>query len=883
MKITTFISDFTSSKVPKSPFGNKEFEFTTKDLNLEQTLEIMRNEFYLNRNYIINETSTMRRSKFHLREYLNDKLEFVIVDFDRVKTKYAQNMIINYFKENDYYVGVIPSRSHNGVDNFNLKAILKARGTNNRASILGVLREMNETLFPYCKIDLTSTNEGAYQAPSFSKGITLLQEGKYIPTYRLKDIERIHIELNLGETHNKVIDACIAEYSLRGFSISNINEERGLITFFHPSEVTPNGYFMFISNPFYMNHFNKDRSFNVFDSVKNDKDVKDYFEAVRRKERETELSGVGSSQKTKIINSRYIKVGNSETDFINEWLDSDGLFKLKSAMGTGKSNVIDKVIEESDRRGLKVLLVTNRISVAKDFQSKYDIKLYSDGKYEMGDDLIVQFDSLWRYSLKHFDVIILDEFVSIMLHSRNSMGEYGNLNKVKLMYAMRTKLCMVADAFLYGVEDNLIPTKPKYSLVNEYREKLKLYEYPDIGTIINNIRTTIESERKLGRKVTISCTTKSLAKAIETMCENDGFKTLVLSADTLEIEKSDIYEIFELETHDAWDVFIYTPTLTVGLSILNNVKFHFHIDESMTADVISSLQMTKRSRKAEEIHYFVKERKRYLETDVETLNNEVRDNIELYYKKSNSLLIEIDKYGDFVLSEVGRFMNEVEVIYNKLENDHKHSFQLLMKHQSNQLINFVAEEKHTVNINDVKKENKRLEIISMKETLRNLSDVEYDSDTMEEFSQRNHIVGNKQKMQKLMSEINKSLKDGTSKKILKEITEMEITKGFKYLTKLKRLKFYLSKNEADVKSLMSYIVSENTLDKSGQTYFKYVIQLKKSGIKLKNKITLNEIEKVNSKIGFGDFRAFLVKIGYVKRGGIHILNSEFLEFTKFLK
>lgn len=883
MKLTTFTSDFTSSKVPKSPFGDKTFEFVNHDVTIPEALELIRNEFILNRNYDFDGSLQLRRTKKDLAPYLNEKLEFVIIDFDNVKNKYSENMIVKYFEDNDYSIGIIPSRSYNGEDSFNLKGILKATGYNTKASIRAVLEEINETLFPYCKIDLTSMNEGALQAPSLSEGVIFHQEGSYVPNYKLKEEIKEHIDLDIADEHSEVIDACLHEYALRGFTVQEVNEERGLIQFSHPSENTPKGYFLFLNSPFYMNHFNKSKSFSIFDALKGKKAVQNFFEEIKRNERIAEFQGSGISEFTKKIKSRYISVEDIGDEFIDKWLDSEGLLKLKSAMGTGKSKVIEKVIEKGTTRRQKILLITNRISVAKDFKQKYGLKMYSDGDYEVGDDLIVQFDSLWRYSLKHFDIIILDEFVSIMLHSRNSMGDYGNLNRVKLMYAMRTKTCMIADAFLFGIEDGLIPTKPKYAIINDYREDLDMFEYPNIKSIVHKIREIALSERGERRKVSVSCTSKALAKAIESIIQSAGLKTMMLSADTLEEEKDDIYKVFEKDGHNAWNVLIYTPTLTVGVSILNNTDHHFHIDESMSADVISSIQMIRRSRKAKSIHYFIKERRRQLETNVENLNREVRNNIETYYKRNNSLLIDVDDYGDFRLSKVGEFINNVEVLYNKLENNHKHSFELLLDHQVNTEIVTVPNIKTEIDINAVKAKNKEAEMAIMKETLNKLTEVDYDDMALDEFDKRTFIVTDKDKMIKLMAEIRKSLQPSVSPDTIKEITELEIQKKFKFVNKLKKLRFFLSKNETEVTNLLSFIVSENTVDKGQLQYFKYIQALKKNGIKLKNKITNVEIQEVNKKLAWGDFKAFLGKIGYSKRGGVYFLDEIHLKYVKYIK
>ena len=52
MLVTTFESDFTESKVPKSPFGDKTFIFETVEVSPKEFLENLRDKFTLNRNYI---------------------------------------------------------------------------------------------------------------------------------------------------------------------------------------------------------------------------------------------------------------------------------------------------------------------------------------------------------------------------------------------------------------------------------------------------------------------------------------------------------------------------------------------------------------------------------------------------------------------------------------------------------------------------------------------------------------------------------------------------------------------------------------------------------------------------------------------------------------
>ncbi len=882
MLITNFSSSFTSSKVPSSPFGDNTFIFETVKVSPAEFLEQLRNEFTLNRNYNFKKPTRLRKTIRELKENLNKTLEFLILDLDNIKSKYAENQIIQFFKDNDYFVGLIPSRGYNGINNYNLKGFILANGTNNKASLKAILEEINQGIYIYCKVDSSVIIESYYQAPTYSTGIKLYQEGNYIPSFHLKEEIKQHIEIELDKTHNKVLESCLNEYRLRGFQLVKLDKNDTLLVFSHPSERTPKGYFCYVNNPFYMNHFNADKSFSIFSALKDNKYAKEYFEKINEAKRIQEFSGIGNSNDTIRLNTRYLAVNSETKSLVSKLYKTKGLLKIKSAMGTGKSNIIDYCINKSDKKGLRTLLITNRISVAKDFNKKYDIKIYSDGNYQHGDNLIVQYDSLWKYSLKHFDVVILDEYISLMLHTRNTLSDYGNLNKTKLMYAMRSKICIIADAFLFGAEDDFIGTVPKYCINNEYRENINLYEYPNIKSIAEKIVVTALKEKNK-KKVSVSCTSKSTAEAINEICTQKGLKTMYLSSDTLDVDKEMLYKEFEKEWHDYWDVLIYTPTLTVGVSNLNNTDNHFHIDESNSADVVSSLQMIRRTRKAKNIHYTIAKRKRFLETNINTLNKEINDNIQKYYKNNSSILISIDEYGDFNLSETGKFINKIEIMYNKLELNHAHSFELLLKHQVKKERILVNDIKTDIDITKIKKELKEKQINVMKGVLENLEPIEYNENVLEEYKERNYIVSDKDKMLKLLSDVRKNTKNKTPLKIVREITRLEINKKFKFLAELKSLKLYLSKNESDIKNLLSYIVSENTVNRTQIIQFKYIISLKKHSINLKNKFTSVEINKINDKLSFGDFKSYLKKIGYKKRGLTFYLGEEYINYSKYMK
>ena len=131
-----------------------------------------------------------------------------------------------------------------------------------------------------------------------------------------------------------------------------------------------------------------------------------------------------------IVQEKYL---DSNKSLVKEFLNSEeNILKILSPMGTGKTNIIRSFLEEEN---LRILFITNRVSLGLEFKErfeKYNIKFYLDRDYKVGDSLICQYDSIWRYNLKEFDIVIIDEFMSILMHSLSLLSDKGHLNLLKL-------------------------------------------------------------------------------------------------------------------------------------------------------------------------------------------------------------------------------------------------------------------------------------------------------------------------------------------------------------------------------------------------------------------------------------------------------------------
>ena len=98
----------------------------------------------------------------------------------------------------------------------------------------------------------------------------------------------------------------------------------------------------------------------------------------------------------------------------------------------------------------------------------------------------------------------------------------------------------------------------------------------------------------------------------------------------------------------------------------------------MSSDVISSLQMIKRSRKAQRIHLLIKPRVQYIRTSY----NEIRDDYinNLGQNIGQNYLFEVDNYGEPRLSKIGVKAIKIDTFSNILEFNHRDAFFYLCKY-----------------------------------------------------------------------------------------------------------------------------------------------------------------------------------------------------------
>lgn len=682
--ITIFNAKKSTRKFAWSPYDDKTFIFETYHLNHfdnQKMFNILVHEWILNipLTKLEKPIRTYRRKK-NLDQYYPEYINYFVLDLDKVSSKDHQEKILEYFSIYKCIIG--ESKSYNGIDNFNMKGILYIEPIK-LENAKQAISNLNFDLKEWCEVDEAVARKASLNAP-IGKNKVLLDRDKILFQCKfdkkINKIENGYIELEKRKktkididniTGNTIEEFCLNVFKEMLFEPID-SHDNGSITFKHPTEQKSiGGYFWFNSSPYTMHHNNSTKTINIYDAVRKStvgrellKEDINYDDAFLHFNTATELIKV---------HEKYLKVKGKE-ESIQRFLENpDGLYSIKSPMGTAKSTIIEYIIQEAHELDMRVLIITNRISVAHDFGKKYDMKVYNKDIYNFNDSMIVQFDSLWKYNLHNFDLVIMDEFISLMSHSRNNLGN-SSLNIAKFFAAFRKKL-VIADAFLTGYENFLLQNKTSnvFQLYNTYRDKTVLYSYVDKNYYYQSLLLHAKKH-----KITISGTSLKFLHSTKLLLEKHGLKVVLLTASTPDSTKELIYKLFEKNTHDKWDVFMYSPSLTVGVSNLNEVPYHFHFDTSMSTDVISSIQMIKRTRKAREIHMFITERINYVKTNYNDVRDEYIHNIGKNIDQN--FLFDVDNYGESKLSYIGINAIKIDTFKNILEFNHKEAMLWMMKY-----------------------------------------------------------------------------------------------------------------------------------------------------------------------------------------------------------
>ena len=691
MKITIFDAKSKRIKYPDSPFEDDTFLFQNVEVQTNQQFyNCITSYFCLKQPLNLNAPLRAKRDKVDLEKFFSDSYDYIIINTNFKDTENIKRFV-EYFRQYRSIFGA--SRAVN--DTYDIKGVVfteRCEYSKLRIMFMKIQKELKGI----CTLSTNDIFRSYFDAPINKCKIILNNEDSklfQIPEETATDlIEKVEKPMFLTSTTVK--EACIEAFANLGFEIV---EKGDKITTYKLDDDT---YFWYENNPYFM--FNKDttKSLNIFNivnkNINEDVDFSLYFKEINSFHTYRMIFDDNEFLSSKIENFLFSKKST---------------LTIKSCMGSGKSNLIRDIILKAQEKNLKVLVITNRISVAKEFKEKYKLKLYLDLNYKVGDSLVCQFDSLYKYQIKNFDVVVMDEFLSLLLYSRDS--KTNNPQSIRRFYESFEKSLVIADAFLTGYEQNIVNrTKDYYSIVNDYKDAVNLYEIPDKKSFFYYVLNSC----KVGEKNTISCTSNNMIITLQKLLTEKGLKVQTYTSDLSSITKSLIQKWMLEKDHTKWDVLIYSPSMTVGVNNLNLVKNHFHFESCRAIDPVSSVQMIKRSRFAENIYYFIDNYKDYNTIlDYNVLRNQLLQQQKI---PENDTFKTINKYGEVILTENGIRFVKIELLFNILKRNFKKSFEYLLScNFSNKPKQLLKQEFNTENI-----------MISYKEDImKSISELEFNN------------------------------------------------------------------------------------------------------------------------------------------------------------
>ena len=717
--------------------------------------------------------------------------------------------------------------------------MVELKGKNNSISLLKATQYIQSLLKDYCKVDLSASRVVGVQKPTHKEKLIYYHNGNNVLEFYFEESKKI-----IQISDNAFLNLCLKTYESLGFYVCRENNE--IINLGHPKEKTKCGYFIYKNNPQICHHFNKEKTFTIFDYIKNNPLFKEYNQQRFLESIERKIYIPVNNIIT--FNHRYIDIKKLRIENIE---DNEVIY-VKSPMGTGKTNIIQKLQENK-----RTLIITNRVTLAEEYKEKFPhFKLYNKELYFEGDSLITQFESLHRYNLKNFDLIVIDEFMSLIEHSLSGLTEYKDINNLKLFYILQkinTPL-LIMDAFLTGFETKLVKREKYRYFKNTYRDENNLYLYENINCFINSIEENLE---KKDGKITLSTTNKSFAKIIYELFK-DRYKIALITSET---ENKKFYtRHFHKDYHNEWDLLIYTPTITTGINILNESKHHYHYSDG-TGSVISSLQQIKRNRKAEDIHFFLRGKKFNKIIDLTELKTDIQKKLNQYAIKS-SLYAEFDKYANPRLSEFGEFHIKKLYLHNLFSTNPLHIFKMFLKEQFKKEIiekNSNCKEYPVKEVKEKIKTQEKEKILEKLDGLLNADSLDFQLLYETDFKEL------KEHIDKYF--VNLSQDD------IKEIVRIS-TLDKNFIKNIKYIKLYHIPLE-ELKNLIGISIVEN-LNKNLIKNLEILYEYKKKNVLLKDKFFPKEAKDKK-------FRNFLKLLGYKKQKSNFVLKDNILKFLNKIK
>ena len=290
---------------------------------------------------------------------------------------------------------------------------------------------------------------------------------------------------------------------------------------------------------------------------------------------------------------------------VQPYLSNNKLF-IQALYGCGKTHhIIEPILEEAKRLNQSALIVTESNRLNRQYANIPSLSLSSHLDTVDSTFQVCSLESLPRLTTETYNVLILDEFYSLMNHYNSSTmnnKEVGSIKKL-LQYIASCRRCVVCDADLNNTRytDILNRISPTREIIRIHTEKYDAYTY-HIYYNTEQMETLLSEALLRGEKVIGCCDTKTRVDAL--YLKYKQYTTLTRTSDGcyLNGQKMEHTTLMDkdlnafLFNHNV-QLFIHSPTIKTGVSINGNYfdrQFGYASGNSVSAREFS--QMIHRAR-----------------------------------------------------------------------------------------------------------------------------------------------------------------------------------------------------------------------------------------------------------------------------------------------
>ncbi len=270
------------------------------------------------------------------------------------------------------------------------------------------------------------------------------------------------------------------------------------------------------------------------------------------------------------IDNKYLNENNQVKKLIK---DFGKTILFKSNMGTGKTELVCDYIDLHKPK--RILWISVRQTYASNISqrlSKYKFTNYLDDKADFytKNRIIVQLESLHHlernFTIRPFDLIVLDEIESILYHFDSDTIVEKSENTFNLLHLLcktpNTKIIgMNADLNLRTIE-YIKDIDPDFKLVINFNKKktdIKVQMTDNKDYFINEIKTALTNKKTC---CVISLSTKLLYQ-IEKLLIEWKIKYLMHTRDTDDKFKKELANVNKLWSR--YQIILYSPAISVGV------------------------------------------------------------------------------------------------------------------------------------------------------------------------------------------------------------------------------------------------------------------------------------------------------------------------------